>query len=203
MLGRMSFAATERSRLADTLLRVGPNAPTLCQGWETRDLAEHLYVRENNQLALMPGVGKVFADKISNRDYADLVKDWAAGPPLLLKPVDSMMNTAEHFVHHEDVLRGDGVARPREFSKAVNKELALLAGRFGKLLLRSAPVPVVLSPTTLPPMTVGDRRGVAEQGDDVVRVVGEPGELLLWVFGRDVVEVTVTGDPQHVGQSRG
>ncbi|WP_051078010.1 TIGR03085 family metal-binding protein [Corynebacterium pilosum] len=199
----MSFAATERSRLADTLLRVGPNAPTLCQGWETRDLAEHLYVRENNQLALMPGVGKVFADKISNRDYADLVKDWAAGPPLLLKPVDSMMNTAEHFVHHEDVLRGDGVARPREFSKAVNKELALLAGRFGKLLLRSAPVPVVLSPTTLPPMTVGDRRGVAEQGDDVVRVVGEPGELLLWVFGRDVVEVTVTGDPQHVGQSRG
>lgn len=202
MLGRMSFAATERSRLADTLLRVGPNAPTLCQGWETRDLAEHLYVRENNQLALMPGVGKVFADKISNRDYADLVKDWAAGPPLLLKPVDSMMNTAEHFVHHEDVLRGDGVARPREFSKAVNKELALLAGRFGKLLLRSAPVPVVLSPTTLPPMTVGDRRGVAEQGDDVVRVVGEPGELLLWVFGRDVVEVTVSGDPQHIAQSR-
>lgn len=202
MLGRMSFAATERSRLADTLLRVGPNAPTLCQGWETRDLAEHLYVRENNQLALMPGVGKVFADKISNRDYADLVKDWAAGPPLLLKPVDSMMNTAEHFVHHEDVLRGDGVARPREFSKAVNKELALLASRFGKLLLRSAPVPVVLSPTTLPPMTVGDRRGVAEQGDDVVRVVGEPGELLLWVFGRDVVEVTVSGDPQHIAQSR-
>lgn len=202
MLGRMSFAATERSRLADTLLRVGPNAPTLCQGWETRDLAEHLYVRENNQLALMPGVGKVFADKISNRDYADLVKDWAAGPPLLLKPVDSMMNTAEHFVHHEDVLRGDGVARPREFSKAVNKELALLAGRFGKLLLRSAPVPVVLSPTTLPPMTVGDRRGVAEQGDAVVRVVGEPGELLLWVFGRDVVEVTVSGDPQHIAQSR-
>lgn len=202
MLGRMSFAATERSRLADTLLRVGPNAPTLCQGWETRDLAEHLYVRENNQLALMPGVGKVFADKISNRDYADLVKDWAAGPPMLLKPVDSMMNTAEHFVHHEDVLRGDGVARPREFSKAVNKELALLAGRFGKLLLRSAPVPVVLSPTTLPPMTVGDRRGVAEQGDAVVRVVGEPGELLLWVFGRDVVEVTVSGDPQHIAQSR-
>ncbi|WP_394281424.1 TIGR03085 family metal-binding protein [Corynebacterium sp.] len=198
----MSFAATERSRLADTLLRVGPNAPTLCQGWETRDLAEHLCVRENNQLALMPGVGKVFADKISNRDYADLVKDWAAGPPLLLKPVDSMMNTAEHFVHHEDVLRGDGVARPREFSKAVNKELALLAGRFGKLLLRSAPVPVVLSPTTLPPMTVGDRRGVAEQGDAVVRVVGEPGELLLWVFGRDVVEVTVSGDPQHIAQSR-
>ncbi len=203
MLGRMSFAATERLRLADTLLRVGPHAPTLCQGWQTQDLAEHLYHRERNQLAFLPGVGRYFENRIAKREYADIVREWASGPPLLIKPFDTVMNTAEHFVHHEDVLRGDGVARPREFSSVLNKELAKLAGQFGKLLLKSSPVPVILSPTTLPPLTVGDKRGVAKRGGDVIRVVGEPGELLLWVFGRDVAEVVVTGDPDHIAKSRG
>ena len=46
-LGRMSFSASERTQLAKLLLEVGPDAPTLCGDWTTRDLAIHLYLREN------------------------------------------------------------------------------------------------------------------------------------------------------------
>ncbi|WP_461013210.1 maleylpyruvate isomerase N-terminal domain-containing protein, partial [Trueperella pyogenes] len=43
----MSFSSDERRRLADLLLAKGPDAPTLCEGWFTRDLAAHLWIREH------------------------------------------------------------------------------------------------------------------------------------------------------------
>ncbi len=36
----------ERAALCDTLERFGPDAPTLCEGWQTIDLAAHLVARE-------------------------------------------------------------------------------------------------------------------------------------------------------------
>ncbi|WIM66815.1 TIGR03085 family metal-binding protein [Corynebacterium breve] len=198
----MSFAQTERNRLAQLLIDEGPDAPTLCEGWTTRDLAEHLYMRENRPVAFLPGIGNRARKFVTERDYEALVKAWAAGPPAPIKPVDSLLNTAENFVHHEDVRRGDGEARVRDFSKQIDKELMRCVARFGRVLLSKSAVPVILSPTSLPPVTVGDKRGVTERGDNVVRVVGEPGELLLWVFGRDAVDVTVSGDPECIAVSR-
>lgn len=40
------YARSERLALADLLARLGPDAPTLCEGWTTRDLAAHLVVRD-------------------------------------------------------------------------------------------------------------------------------------------------------------
>ncbi|MDQ1696273.1 MAG: hypothetical protein QOJ03_1626, partial [Frankiaceae bacterium] len=40
-----SWAAHERTALADVLAELGPNAPTLCEGWATKELAAHVYVR--------------------------------------------------------------------------------------------------------------------------------------------------------------
>src|SRR6202007_499940 len=51
----MSAARRERSALVETLRRVGPDAPTLCEGWTTRDLAAHLVVRER-RLDATPGI---------------------------------------------------------------------------------------------------------------------------------------------------
>ena len=39
-------AQSERLQLCDELDRLGPDAPTLCEGWDTRDLAAHLVIRE-------------------------------------------------------------------------------------------------------------------------------------------------------------
>ena len=196
----MSFAQKERERLAALLLEVGPDAPTLNEGWTTQDLAVHLLVRETKPAAA-PGI---FIDALSGitdketkkqkaRPYEDVVRDWAAGPPVWLKPFNTAMNTSEHFIHHEDVRRGGGVVEPREFSRAVNEELFALAKRFGKLTLRTAPVPVILTPPDMPPATLGDKAGVADRGNNVLRVSGQPGELLLWVSGRDAAVVELTG----------
>lgn len=196
----MSFAQKERERLAELFFEVGPDAPTLNEGWVTRDLAVHLLIRESKPAAApgifvdaLSGVTEKETEKQMARPYEDVVREWAAGPPVWLKPLNTAMNTSEHFIHHEDVRRGGGVVEPREFSQVINEELFALAKRFGKLTLRGAPVPVILTPPTTPPATIGDKAGVAERGDNVLRVSGDPGELLLWVSGRDAAQVELTG----------
>ena len=42
----VNFAQDERSELCDLLVDLGPDEPTLCEGWTTADLAAHLVVRE-------------------------------------------------------------------------------------------------------------------------------------------------------------
>ncbi|MDK8240942.1 TIGR03085 family metal-binding protein [Corynebacterium coyleae] len=196
----MSFAQRERSRLAELFLEVGPDAPTLNEGWNTFDLAVHLLIRESKPLALpgmfvdaLSGMTEKETSKVKARPYTEVVNEWAAGPPVWIKPFDAAMNTAEHFIHHEDVRRGGGEVRPREFSRVVNAQLLALAKRFGAMTLRKAQAPVILTPPDLPPVTLGDKAGVAQRGDDVVRVSGAPGELLLWVSGRNAAEIELTG----------
>lgn len=57
----MTAARAERLALCDLFEKVGPDAPTLCGTWLTRDLAAHLIVRERRpDLAvgiLIPGLG--------------------------------------------------------------------------------------------------------------------------------------------------
>ena len=196
----MTFAQRERERLGRLLLGVGPDAPTLNHGWNTQDLAVHLLIRERKPWAA-PGILISAAKPLLEREtqkqkarpYEDVVREWAAGPPMLLAAVDAKMNGAEHFIHHEDVRRGRGEVQPREFSKAVNTDLMRYVKRFAALTLRGNEVPVVLTPEDLPPITAGGKAGVAERGDNVLRVSGVPGELLLWVSGRDAVDVAFSG----------
>ena len=42
----MTAASRERAALVNTMRAVGPDAPTLCGEWTTRDLAAHLVLRE-------------------------------------------------------------------------------------------------------------------------------------------------------------
>ena len=74
------FAPIERSALADLMLAVGPDAPTLCAGWTTRDLAAHLVVRLTRVdaaggiviPALRPHLKRV-QDTVAGQDWATLV----------------------------------------------------------------------------------------------------------------------------------
>ena len=43
----MTLARDERLALCALLDQTGPQAPTLCEGWTTRDLAAHLVLREH------------------------------------------------------------------------------------------------------------------------------------------------------------
>lgn len=119
----MSVAQRERAALVDTMRGVGPDAPTLCEGWTTRDLAAHLVVREYRPDAA-PGILIPFfashTEKVQNEaaertDWDELLTKVASGPPLYspLKLLDPVANVAEMFIHHEDVRRAQPDWEPR------------------------------------------------------------------------------------------
>ena len=86
---RPSLAQRERSALVETMRAVGPDAPTLCEGWTTRDLAAHLVVREGRPDAAAGVVVPAFADRLeqirlreAERPWEELLSAIAAGGPL-------------------------------------------------------------------------------------------------------------------------
>lgn len=196
----MSVARTERAALVTTLRAVGPDAPTLCEGWTTRDLTAHMVVREH-RLDAAPGILVPFlADytaKVQNRvaaetDWDALVDKLAAGPPLYspLKLLDPVANVTEMFVHHEDVRRGGGDNEPRPESDIGDLEERLWGNlrRAHILMTRSIKgVRVVLETPGLEPIRAG-------KGDEAVTISGRPGEVVLFLLGRRAAaQVDISG----------
>ncbi|HLI23850.1 MAG TPA: TIGR03085 family metal-binding protein, partial [Acidimicrobiales bacterium] len=176
----------------------------LCEGWRARDLAAHLVIRERRPDAALGMVASPLAGYTSRvqrsvRDgqpWEQLVQRVRTGPPFpfSLAPVDSMVNTVEYFVHLEDVRRAapHWTVRPLDddLVSALWSRLRLIA----RMVAGRAPVGVVLE---------APGRGVitAKAKDPRVKVVGEPGELVLWAFGRQrAAEVRYEGDREAVSE---
>lgn len=208
----MTFSSSERSALAQTLLEKGPDAPTLCGDWTTRDLAVHLWIRENKPLtqlkSMLPGDGDaigVETEKALERPYEEIVRKWAEGPRGLSpwRIVDPVANGVEHFVHHEDVLRGhlepgdpvDERELAPEHRQYLYRAVKLTAGR-----AVTSDRPVIIDPDGFSRIIVNDKPGVSPDGEAVVRVSGGVGEILLWIFGRDVVDLSFSGDDSSVAR---
>ncbi|HJQ47548.1 MAG TPA: TIGR03085 family metal-binding protein [Amycolatopsis sp.] len=202
----MGVAADERAALCELFHEVGPEAPTLCEGWAARDLAAHLVLREHRVDAALGILLAPFAshmrrvqDGYAARPWPDLVEQVRRGPawywPTSIGPVDELTNTAEFLVHHEDLRRGDPGWEPRP-ADAVRDDAAWRSVRgAARLNLRTARVGVTLRTT--------DGRGAqVKSGPDPVTVVGHPLELLLFVFGRDAVHLTFDGDPAAISSLR-
>ena len=73
-----SPARRERSALCDTFETVGPDAPTLCSPWRTRDLAAHLVIREGRPDAAVGMLVPPLAERA--RAGAGRLRGGAAGP---------------------------------------------------------------------------------------------------------------------------
>ncbi|MBP2332703.1 MULTISPECIES: TIGR03085 family metal-binding protein [Corynebacterium] len=200
----MTFAQDERRQLADLLREVGPDAPTLCEGWTTRDLAVHLVVRENRPdaaggmfvPALRERLEKVTAE-YEAKPFDELVDTWAEGAPVWnpMRWADQLVNAAENFVHHEDVRRVRERWRPRELSPSGRRDLWRIASTMSRRMLRDSTSTVVLVRDDGAATTPVDR---AATGAPTVTVKGDPGELVLWLFGRDEARVSVDGDESGV-----
>ncbi|MEC3914779.1 TIGR03085 family metal-binding protein [Nocardia sp. CDC160] len=195
----MTLAQRERQALVRAMAEAGPDAPTLCGEWTTRDLAAHLIVRERRPDAA-PGIMlKPFAPylervqaKVARRPFAELLDEVRGGPPFYLRPVDSLMNTTEMFVHHEDVRRGAPGWEPRTLSAEDENSLWKILQGLARMAYRKSPVTVALT-------TPDGRRTVAHQaGDRTVVLAGPPSELLLHAFGRNAVRLEATGTPEDV-----
>jgi uncharacterized protein (TIGR03085 family) len=196
----MSVAQRERAALVDTMRSVGPDAPTLCEGWTTRDLAAHLVIRERRPDAA-PGILIPFfaahTEKVQNKvaeetDWDELVDMVASGPPLYspLKLLDPVANVAEMFIHHEDVRRAQPGWTPRALEPALAGTLRRTLPLMGRLTLAKAPGRVALR--------TADGKTVLTAGrGQAVTVTGAPEELLLFSVGR-LAQVEFDGDASAV-----
>ncbi len=203
------FDAVERAQLSDLLDELGPGAPTLLDPWTTRDLAAHLVLREHDPLAgpglVLPGAWGRLAERrreaLALRDFAGLVATIRSGPPpgfFRIGWVRRIPNLNEFFVHHEDVRRADGRG-PRTNEQAMDEALWHNVGRAPWFLARR------LRGAGLELRWAGTAKTVrARRGEPVACLAGSPGELLLYLFGRqEVAHVEVSGPAEAVDAVRG
>lgn len=197
----MTAAQRERAALVQTMVGVGPDAPTLCDGWTTRDLAAHLVIRER-RLDATPGImvpflagytQKVQDKLVRSKSWDDLLALVSSGPPLYspFKFLDPLANLGEMFIHHEDVRRAADGWQPRVLDSSTAGLLRRQVGLMGRLMLSKMPARVVLA------SPAGEQIARAGRGDTVT-VTGDPQELLLFVAGRDAVRVEFDGDPHAI-----
>jgi uncharacterized protein (TIGR03085 family) len=195
-----SWSAIERAQLAAALTAAGPDAPTLCEGWQTRHLATHIVVRDRRPWAW--GRLESLAERARTPEgYAAMVADVAQGPGRLAPGhwADAPMNLLEFYVHTQDVVR----AQPGALHTPVTPEQAEALWKhfrlFSKALLRPVPTGVILVVDD-GPRTVA-RRPSRGQGNVIIK--GAVEELVLFGFGRGAhTDVTFTGEDADVAALR-
>ena len=196
-------ARSERGALCDLLLELGPDAPTLCAGWTTRDLAAHLVIREGRPDAAVGILGGPFAGHTESVQRATAARPWGAlvatvrsGPPTLsvfsIPGVDGLANVFEFAIHHEDVRRAQPDWQPRELPAGEQDLIWSRLAKGARLLVHKSPVGIVLQ------RAGNGQRIVAKKGDPSVTVIGDPLELLLRLYGRHECRVEVVGAPESV-----
>jgi uncharacterized protein (TIGR03085 family) len=196
----VSYSRDERRALCSLLDKTGPDAPTLCEGWTTGDLAAHLVLRERRLDAAAGVAGGPLAgytarvqQRLRSRiPFPDLVRMIRSGPPALsvmaLPGMDERVNAVEFFVHHEDVRRAAPGWEPRELGSG-ESDMLWHRLRMARFMLRKAPVGVELARDDIDTGTDTGADGAsyritARNATPAVTVVGGPAELTMWVMGR-------------------
>ncbi len=206
----LSWSEPERHALAATFREVGPGAPTLCAGWRSEDLLAHLVLRENRPWVIAldkrvhprpgeePRQAQVARGASTPGGYAALVDELLGTDGLrLTRRLGDAANLLEFVVHHEDLRRAGESPRPaRRLPDAMKEAVWQRLTGMGKVLVRKAPVGVVLVSTAGP-------RAVLRRATDSVAVAGDPVELTLYLMGRSArADVELRGRPEAVAAFR-
>ncbi|ONI70503.1 TIGR03085 family protein [Actinosynnema sp. ALI-1.44] len=203
----MGLASDERERLSILFEEVGPDAPTLCEGWQTRDLAAHLVLRDRRPDAAggiaVPALAartRRVQDEFAAKPWDDLVDLVRTGPPrwspFSLGALNDLINGAEYFIHHEDVRRAVPGWEPRPSDPSRDELLWRTLRYAGRRAYRHSVVGVLLR-------RPDGETIVGHRGPNAVTISGAPGELLLHAFGRDECRVEFSGDEVAVAEIRG
>lgn len=197
-------ARRERAELCELFLELGPDQPTLCGDWTTRDLAAHLVVRERRPdaaIGIIVSQAAGYTDKVQSgvaeTEWSELVDTVRSGPPFWsptkIAKVDELANTVEFFVHLEDVRRAQSAWEPRSLDADLVGTLYGVLGKMAKRLVKNSPVGIVLEPDD------DHEPIVAKQAEPSVTVRGPVGELVLFVYGRQAhSSVELFGDDESV-----
>jgi uncharacterized protein (TIGR03085 family) len=205
-MGDLPFDAQERLALCDLFEELGADVPTLLEGWTARDLAAHLVLRERDLIAgpslVLAGPFQRFAEQrrvrlAENREFQWLVERIRSGPPrgfFRIGWVRSFPNLNEFFVHHEDVRRANDRGPRSTLTAALAAALWRNVRRGSRYLgrrLRGVGLEIEWTGT--------DQRKLVRNGEPIARLSGPPGELLLYLFGRQAAaQVEMTGPAEAV-----
>jgi uncharacterized protein (TIGR03085 family) len=195
----VSYSREERLALCALLEKTGPDAPTLCEGWNTGDLAAHLVLREHRPDAaggILGGPLARYTARVQNRikertPFPDLIETIRSGPPRLsvmaIPGMDERANAVEYFVHHEDIRRAAPGWEPRDIGSGESGMLWQRL-RLARFMLRKAPVGVELARDDIDTGEVSPGgpayRITAKNATPAVTVIGSPAELTMWAMGR-------------------
>lgn len=187
----LDAADAEHRRMLAAMVELGPDAPTLCDGWKAIDLARHLVMVSRCKgvvptllanlamlathyplASLAPGIVARLGDVLAPLEWSDLLvamdrplpRAWAV-------PGVAQWRFVEYWVHHQDLLRPNGRADPGDLG-ALRAALPV-AARFGVGWNR---VQLAVRPDDARPFTVG-------RGERVV-VAGPLAEITMWIAGR-------------------
>jgi len=200
-MGAVKILQAEREALCETLETVGPEGPTLCEGWLVADLTAHLVVLDTRPDAI-PGValGGVFGrhtlklmERAKERGFDWMLDRLRGGPPLVhrIGPM-AVMNVFENWVHHEDVRRAAGSA-PRPEDPDIDDilwRMTALTGHLSVRRVKSAGIEIIDD---------YGRSKVLSKTEPRVTITGPTGELALYVSGRkEAADVAVDGPPEAV-----
>ncbi|HEX6970107.1 MAG TPA: TIGR03085 family metal-binding protein [Micromonosporaceae bacterium] len=184
------YARTERKALADLLSTVGPDAPTVAESWTARDLAAHLVVRERRPdaapgILLRPlhGYQERVRRAVAALPFPRLVELVRTPPwwsPISNPLVDGPANTLEFYLHHEDVRRARPGWQPRDLPGGHQAALWRRTAALGRLRLRRFPARLLVQAPGHGEVTTG-------AGGVSARLIGTPGELALFLSGRQRV----------------
>jgi uncharacterized protein (TIGR03085 family) len=206
-VAKPNFARTERSALADLLTEIGPDQPTLCEGWQTRDLAAHLVTRDRRPdsaagILIKPLAG--YTDRLRNSAAArpwDVLVSQVNTPPRLwiagIGVLDRLTNTSEFFIHHEDIRRAQPDWTPRPLDRGLGEVLYGQVKLMAKMRLRKFPANITINmPGYGDPVTAGS-------GGSDLDISGDPGEMTLLLSGRQrASRVTIVGPDDLVERLR-
>lgn len=193
-----SLTARERAELCDLMRELGPDAPTLNEGWDVIDLAAHLVVRERDLWAaggiMFGGPMRWLLERAMDRRRSQglerLVEIIGAGEPVWTRVMPKGAQLSEYYIHHEDVRRANGLG-PRTDRPDLDQKLARLVAGSAGMTLRRVPTGVAM---------VWDGNVIHEHGPEPRAVIsGPPGDILLYLSGRrGAAQVELGGDPDSV-----
>lgn len=192
----LALRGRQQNLLCDALSAVRPNAPTLCEGWRAHDIAIHLWKMRHDRigwLGELPGFGwwrRQRSDRVRRAlSYEALIAELREPPgDLPCMPLDGLLEShrhslGEYYVHTEDIARANRLVGPTP-EPALHNALWHRAQTAARDLRPMHGGGLVLQRPD------GERAVIVSGPGEVV--VGEPSELLLWVYGRrEVARVEV------------